>query len=132
MINSAYRSDAEQQRLWDANPDPRWVAPPGTSLHRCGTELDLGPSSAYGWLAANASRFGFIQRYAWEAWHYGFVDGPAPCSAEGDRIAASGAKADGAAAEGRDCPASRRLGTGPRCWRRRPATTSPPRCWRRS
>ena len=40
VINSAYRSDAEQQRLWNANPDPRWVAPPGTSLHRCGTELD--------------------------------------------------------------------------------------------
>ena len=104
VINSAYRSDAEQQRLWNANPDPRWVAPPGTSLHRCGTELDLGPSSAYGWLAANASRFGFTQRYAWEAWHYGFVDGPEPCSAEGDRVAASGAKADGAAAGGQGLP----------------------------
>ena len=34
--------------------------------------------------------------------------------------------------EGRDCPASCRRGTGPRCWRRRPATTSPRRCWRRS
>ena len=31
-----------------------WVAPPGQSLHRCATELDLGPRSAYGWLAANA------------------------------------------------------------------------------
>ena len=59
VINSAFRSDAEQQRLWNANPDPRWVAPPGTSLHRCGTELDLGTSSAYGWLAANASLFAF-------------------------------------------------------------------------
>jgi hypothetical protein len=104
VINSAYRSDAEQQRLWDANPDPRWVAPPGTSLHRCGTELDLGPSPAYGWLAANASRYGFTQRYAWEAWHFGFVDGPEPCSAEGDRVAASGAKADGAAAGGQGLP----------------------------
>ena len=85
-INSAYRSDAEQQRLWDANPDPRMVAPPGTSLHRCGTELDLGPPEAYGWLAANAGRFGFVQRYSWEAWHYGYTEGPAPCSAEGDRI----------------------------------------------
>ena len=25
------------------HPDPQWVAPPGTSLHRNGTELDLGP-----------------------------------------------------------------------------------------
>jgi hypothetical protein len=104
VINSAYRSDSEQQRLWDANPDPRWVAPPGTSLHRCGTELDLGPSSAYGWLAANASRFGFTQRYAWEAWHFGFVDGPEPCSAEGDRVAAGGARSDGAAAGGQGLP----------------------------
>ena len=39
-----------------AHPDPKWVAPPGTSLHRYGTELDLGPPAAYGWLAANARR----------------------------------------------------------------------------
>ena len=25
------------------HPDPKWVAPPGHSLHRLGTELDLGP-----------------------------------------------------------------------------------------
>ncbi len=96
-ITSAYRSDAEQQRLWDANPDPRWVAPPGTSLHRCGTELDLGPPAAYGWLAANASRFGFTKRYAWEPWHFGYDDGPEPCSAEGDRVGTSGGASDGAA-----------------------------------
>ena len=95
VINSAYRSDAEQQRLWNANPDPRWVAPPGTSLHRCGTELDLGPATAYGWLAANASRFGFAQRYSWEPWHYGFDGGPAPCSAEGNRVATASAEPDG-------------------------------------
>jgi hypothetical protein len=41
-----------------ANPNPTWVAPPGTSLHRYGTELDLGPLAAYGWLAANTRRFG--------------------------------------------------------------------------
>jgi len=28
------------------------------------TELDLGPSAAYGWLAANAKRFHFLQRYS--------------------------------------------------------------------
>jgi len=66
VINSAYRSDAEQAALFAENPDPQWVAPPGTSLHRCATELDLGPPSAYGWLAANAGRFGFVQRYSWE------------------------------------------------------------------
>jgi soluble lytic murein transglycosylase-like protein len=73
IVNSGFRSDAEQARLFAANPDPRWVAPPGRSLHRLGTELDLGPSSAYGWLARNARRFGFAQRYSWEPWHYGYV-----------------------------------------------------------
>ncbi len=72
-VTSGYRSDAEQARLFAAHPDPRWVAPPGKSLHRLGTELDLGPPAAYGWLAANAQRFHFVQRYAWEPWHYGFT-----------------------------------------------------------
>jgi hypothetical protein len=67
------RTNAEQAVLFAAHPDPKWVAPPGQSLHRLGTELDLGPASAYGWLAANARRFGFVQRYAWEAWHFGYV-----------------------------------------------------------
>jgi len=89
-ITSAFRSDAEQAALFAANPDPTWVARPGTSLHRCATELDLGPSAAYGWLAANASRFGFTQRYSWEAWHYGFVAGPAPCSEAGNSVGAGG------------------------------------------
>jgi hypothetical protein len=90
VVVSGFRSDAEQAELFAAHPDPTWVAPPGQSLHRCATELDLGPSSAYGWLAANASRFGFVQRYSWEAWHYGFEAGPAPCSPEGEAVSASG------------------------------------------
>src|SRR6476646_7837477 len=65
VINSAFRSDAEQAELWEQNPDPRWVAPPGQSLHRCATELDLGPPSAYSWLAAHAGEFDFLQRYSW-------------------------------------------------------------------
>jgi hypothetical protein len=64
-VNSGFRSDAEQAALFAAHPDPTWVAPPGKSLHRCATELDLGPETAYGWLAENASRFGFLQRYSW-------------------------------------------------------------------
>jgi hypothetical protein len=90
MVVSGFRSDAEQAELFAAHPDPTWVAPPGQSLHRCATELDLGPSSAYGWLAANAGRFGFVQRYSWEAWHYGFDAGPAPCSPAGEAVAADG------------------------------------------
>jgi len=76
VINSAYRSDAEQAELFKRHPDPKWVAPPGKSLHRWGTELDLGPPSAYGWLARNAGRFHFVQRYEWEAWHFGYTLNP--------------------------------------------------------
>jgi hypothetical protein len=90
VVVSGFRSDAEQAELFAAHPDPTWVAPPGQSLHRCATELDLGPSSAYGWLAANAGRFGFVQRYSWEAWHYGFEAGPPPCSPEGEAVSADG------------------------------------------
>jgi hypothetical protein len=91
VVSSGFRSDAEQARLFAANPDPEWVAPPGRSLHRCATELDLGPASAYGWLAANASGFGFVQRYSWEPWHWGFSAGPEPCSDAGDEVGPGGA-----------------------------------------
>jgi hypothetical protein len=86
IVVSGFRSDAEQAALFAAHPDPTWVAPPGHSLHRCATELDLGPESAYGWLAANAGRFGFVQRYSWEPWHYGWNRPPEPCSAAGDSV----------------------------------------------
>jgi soluble lytic murein transglycosylase-like protein len=57
------------------------VARPGQSLHRNGTELDLGPPAAYEWLARNASRFGFVKRYQWEDWHFGFVGASASAHA---------------------------------------------------
>jgi hypothetical protein len=90
VVVSGFRSDAEQARLFAQHPDPRWVAPPGHSLHRCATELDLGPSSAYRWLDADARRFGFIRRYSWEPWHYGFGAGPPPCSEAGNAVSAAG------------------------------------------
>jgi hypothetical protein len=93
VVVSGFRSDAEQAELFAAHPDPTWVAPPGHSLHRCATELDLGPSSAYSWLASNAGRFGFVQRYSWEAWHYGFTAGPAPCSPAGEALDAGSSTA---------------------------------------
>jgi soluble lytic murein transglycosylase-like protein len=77
------------------------VAPPGHSLHRCATELDLGPDSAYAWLAANATRFGFTQRYSWEPWHYGYARPPAPCSREGNSVAPA---ADGSLAAAAGLP----------------------------
>ncbi len=90
IVVSGFRSDAEQAELFAAHPDPKWVAPPGTSLHRCATELDLGPESAYGWIDANAGRFGFVQRYSWEAWHMGYDRPPAPCSEAGNAVTGAG------------------------------------------
>jgi hypothetical protein len=105
IVNSGFRSDAEQAVLFAQNPDPQWVAPPGTSLHRCATELDLGPPSAYAWLAAHAARFGFVRRYSWEPWHYGFVAGPPPCSAAGDLVGSQGPGAGDGPAAGATLPA---------------------------
>lgn len=82
-ITSAFRSDAEQARLFAAHPDPKWVARPGESLHRRGTELDLGPPAAYGWLARNAHRFGFTKRYQWEPWHFGLTAAGAAAGSAG-------------------------------------------------
>lgn len=90
LVVSGFRSDAEQAQLFAQHPDPRWVAPPGHSLHRCATELDLGPSSAYGWLLSHASRFGFTRRYSWEPWHFGFDGAPPPCSQAGNVATATG------------------------------------------
>jgi hypothetical protein len=76
VVNSAFRTDAEQAVLFRRHPDPRWVAPPGKSRHREATELDLGGSGgAWAWLAGHASGFGFRQRYSWEPWHYGYLPG---------------------------------------------------------
>jgi hypothetical protein len=97
VVNSGFRSDAEQAALFAANPDPRWVAPPGHSLHRCATELDLGPPAAYAWLAANAPRFGFVKRYSWEPWHFGFDGRPPPCSAAGNAVLGAGEDGGGSA-----------------------------------
>src|SRR5262249_23945163 len=92
VVVSGFRSDAEQAELFRRHPDPRWVAPPGHSLHRCATELDLGPSSAYGWLDAHAPSFGFVRRYSWEAWHFGYAAGPPPCSPAGEAAARNGGR----------------------------------------
>jgi soluble lytic murein transglycosylase-like protein len=106
-ITSAFRSDAEQAKLFAAHPDPKWVAPPGESLHRNGTELDLGPPSAYQWLARNAPRFGFVRRYAWEPWHFGF-DGAVGAARAAGAAGAAGAVGAGAPATASSVRASTR------------------------
>jgi hypothetical protein len=107
-VVSGFRSSAEQAVLFARHPDPTWVAPPGRSLHRLGTELDLGPPSAYAWLAAHAPRFHFVQRYSWEPWHWGFtlnagtssVGFGRPGSRSGGTDAPGAAGADGEAGRG--------------------------------
>lgn len=62
------------------------MALPGTSEHELGLAVDIndaGDDGVYDWLAANAARFGFIQRYPdgseritgidHEPWHYRYV-----------------------------------------------------------
>ena len=79
VVVSGFRSDAEQAVLFARHPDPKWVAPPGRSRHRDATELDLnmttGAGGAHAWLARNGTRFGFVQRYSWEPWHWGYAAG---------------------------------------------------------
>ncbi len=91
VVVSGFRTNAEQTVLFARHPDPKWVAPPGQSLHRFGTELDLGPSSAYGWLATNAPRFHFVQRYAWEPWHWGLALNAGSASVGFGNVGADGA-----------------------------------------
>ena len=84
VVVSGFRSDAEQAVLFARHPDPKWVAPPGRSRHRDATELDLnmhnGGGGAYAWLSRNGARFGFVQRYSWEPWHWGYLPGCGPSS----------------------------------------------------
>ncbi|WP_320670734.1 transglycosylase SLT domain-containing protein [Patulibacter defluvii] len=84
-VVSGFRSNAEQARLFAANPNPRMVAPPGRSNHRLGIALDLGPAASYGWLAARAARFGFRKPMAWEPWHWEFTRDPGSTLEAGPR-----------------------------------------------
>ncbi len=68
----------------------KWVAVPGTSEHQLGIAVDINADTdkcnaedVYGWLAKNAHKYGFINRYPadkteitgiiYEPWHYRYV-----------------------------------------------------------
>lgn len=108
MVSSAFRSKQEQQELYDKfvteNGEvlaAQYVSPPGSSEHHTGMSVDFASvsddcaedsdtcslsQSGAAWLAKNANRFGFIQRYpegkqqttgvAFEPWHFRFVGKP--------------------------------------------------------
>lgn len=106
VMTTAYRSYGFQQVLWDnyvakegEAAAARYSARPGQSEHQTGLAVDVtSPSVDYelteafgstpegSWLAANASRFGFILRYPagkedvtgyqYEPWHLRYVGQP--------------------------------------------------------
>lgn len=108
MISSAYRSLAEQKEIYDdfvaesgEAVAKQYVSPVGASEHHTGLSVDLSSlsdecledsdscslsQSGAAWLAENAYKYGFIQRYpqgdqaitgvAFEPWHYRFVGKP--------------------------------------------------------
>tara|TARA_B110001454_G_scaffold164445_1_gene154031 strand:+ start:2325 stop:4124 length:1800 start_codon:yes stop_codon:yes gene_type:complete len=57
-------------QAWSLNQGASPAAPPGSSLHELGYAADLGPPESYGWIAANAGKFGLRNGAAQgEPWH---------------------------------------------------------------
>lgn len=105
MLSSAFRSADDQKKLYDLYMTTRgqaytiaYVAKPGQSEHQTGLAVDIASASSecekdsdlcsldratVEWLAQNAPKFGYIQRYPSgkqsvtgmtnEEWHYRFV-----------------------------------------------------------
>ena len=84
-VNSGWRSAAEQEQLLEQaiaeygseKEARRWVATPVTSAHVSGDAVDLGPSSAAGWLARHGAAYGLCQIYRNEPWHFELRQGVA-------------------------------------------------------
>jgi hypothetical protein len=79
-LTSGFRTQSEQQYLYNCYLTKRCnngnrAAPPGYSNHQSGIAVDVSTSS---WLAANASRFGFVRTVPDEPWHYEYTRGTDP------------------------------------------------------
>jgi hypothetical protein len=76
-VDSGWRSAAYQERLlqeaiaqYGSRAEAsRWVASPSTSAHVSGDAVDIGPSSAAGWLSEHGAAYGLCPVYANEPWH---------------------------------------------------------------
>jgi hypothetical protein len=67
-VVSGLRTSMQQKRLWESGRGG--IAPPGKSQHTRGNAADLGPASQYGWIAANARKFGLDHAGGMgEPWH---------------------------------------------------------------
>jgi hypothetical protein len=85
-LTSGFRTMAEQEYLYHCYKTGscnggNLAAPPGYSNHQNGLAVDVTTSS---WLAANASRFGFVRTVPSEPWHYEYTgkDPGGPCGGE--------------------------------------------------
>lgn len=78
-LNTAYRTMAEQQRLYALYKAGKGAkaALPGWSNHQMGLALDIesanGSNAAFHWLTANAAKYKFKRTVASEPWHWEFV-----------------------------------------------------------
>lgn len=90
IVTSGYRDYNRQAEIF-AESEPGYAQEPGASEHQTGLAFDVTVETAqgfestpqYGWLMANAHKYGFIQRYpankvektgiAYEPWHYRYV-----------------------------------------------------------
>lgn len=106
FVAHGHRTATEQQKLLDQKQEAyenegkspeeakklaeQWVAVPGTSEHQIGIAVDINADTekskaedVYAWLASNAHKYGFINRYpadktditgiSNEPWHYRYV-----------------------------------------------------------
>ena len=74
QINSGHRSSSQQAALYAAKGG-RGVARPGQSPHQLGKAADIGPPSQFGWLQANAQKFGLATDRS-EPWHVQAIGDP--------------------------------------------------------
>jgi len=90
IVTSGYRSYERQVEIY-AESEPGKAQQPGASEHQTGLAFDVTVETSegfentpqYGWLAAHAHEYGFIQRYpankaditgiSYEPWHYRYV-----------------------------------------------------------
>jgi hypothetical protein len=87
-LNSGFRTFAEQQALWDANPNPSRVARPGRSNHQNGIAIDIDTGSfqspLYVWMKDHGPDHGFIRTVSGEHRHW--EHRPADAAVHGYRL----------------------------------------------
>ncbi|QHT63652.1 M15 family metallopeptidase [Paenibacillus lycopersici] len=92
VINSGYRNEREQEKLYEQK-GADYALPPGYSEHNLGLSMDIGSTETEmskapegKWLSKNAWKYGFILRYPkdktditgiqFEPWHFRYVGLP--------------------------------------------------------